>query len=256
MALKSAAMVAAAAGLMLAAPAAAGATVRIPDGQVVQDVRVIGDDVLVEGHARGHTIVVDGNLIVARGGRADNVAVIGGRLRTEPGGAVSGDVFQIGGSWPQPDGWPLGVILALLVLVRLAAVWAVVAAAALFAPREAVQRLGDAARARPLRTLSVGALAGLGASVGSVLLALSLVGLPIAAALWGLLLLAIVAGLSLMFAWEGGSARGRRITLAFLAIPVIGDGLALLAGAVGLGALLRYAGEGRATVAAGSASHR
>lgn len=239
------AVAAAALALALGVPAAAAAAVRVQRGQTVGDLRVIGQDVRVDGRARGWVIVVDGDLTVGRSGTIGNATIIGGRLRLEPGARVGDEIFQLGGSWPQPDGWWVLLALGLALALRTVVVWLVVALAGLLARRPELASVGAAARTRPLRALAVGALAVFGLSAGSVLLALTLVGLAVAAALWGLLLLAAVVGVAFVLRAEASEPRLRRVVLAALALPVLGDGLLALASAVGLGALLRAAG-GRA----------
>ena len=90
----------------LAVPASALAEVHIARGQSVNELRVLGDDVRVDGVLR-NVLVVDGNVIVGATGRLDGGVLISGRLRIEPGGRLSGDFTEIGGTWPHPRGWPL-----------------------------------------------------------------------------------------------------------------------------------------------------
>ena len=234
--------------LALAAPAAANATVHVARGETVNEIKVLGDDVRVDGHVRGWVTVIDGSLVVGRTGSIGNASVIGGRLVTESGGRIRGEVFQFGGLWPQPDSWL--ALLTIGAVIRFLVVAVAVAAAELLAARPISSRLSGVAATRPLRTLLVGALAVFGLSAGSIVLALTVLGLPIAAAIWALLLVASVVGTSFVISAGGGERRVRRLALIVLAIPVLGDGLLILLAAVGLGALLTYLSDPRPTLAA------
>src|SRR5439155_1506829 len=78
----------------LLVPAAAAASVHVPRGQTVQDLKVIGQSIRVDGRALHSVIVVGGNLVVGPTGQVANVTVIGGRLQVTPGARLSGDVYQ------------------------------------------------------------------------------------------------------------------------------------------------------------------
>ena len=225
-------------GLAVAGPAFAD--VHVARGQVVTELRVVAQSVRVDGRARGPVVVVGGSLTVGATGEVANVTVIGGHLRTAPGARVRGDVFQFGGAWPALDGWRVLLAIGLALLARTIVVWLVVAAARLAAARPRIDDVLAVARDRPGRALLVGALAWSGLLALSVLLAISLIGLVVAFALWGLLALAAMTGVALGFHTLENDRAAYRIVLASLAIPVLGDALIALAGVVGLGTLLRY----------------
>lgn len=231
----------------LAFPASSFAEVQIARGQSVDELRVFGDDVRVDGRL-GNILVVDGDVVVGPTGRLEGGVLIGGRLRTEPGGQVSGELAEIGASWPHLAGWQVAVGLIGLLIFRSFAVWWLVRIAAMLARFELARRFVNAARARPLRSLLVGALAGFGLAAGTLVLALSVLGLAVALALAGVLVAGSVVGVSMTLAALAPEAEPRKLVLGALLLPGLGDALLALASVVGLGALLRYAGDIEPTV--------
>ncbi|MDE3130082.1 MAG: hypothetical protein KGL16_02935 [Acidobacteriota bacterium] len=232
----------AAAALAFAAPALAN--VHVPRGTTVNEIRVLGQDVRVDGRVRGPVIVVGGSLTVGPTGQASNVTVIGGSINTLPGGRLGGDVFQFGGEIPDLSGWRLVVVVAAAIVIRGLLVWLLVAAGRALAASRRLAPLSAAITEAPARALATGALAALGAAALTALLAITVVGIPVALMLLGLLLVGVVLGLALAQAalpHEGG----RRLLLLWLVIPAIGDALLALALALGAGAGLRVLAAGR-----------
>jgi hypothetical protein len=238
----------------LAAAVPAWADVHITRGETVNELRVIGQDVRVDGQVHGPVLVVAGNLRVGASGRVANVTVIGGRIESAPGAQLRGDVFQVGGSLPDLTGWRLALVLLGLLALRTLLAWLVVRGADAVARTRLLPPLSRRLRDAPGRTLLTGTLGALGLLALSVLAALTLVGLPVALVLWGLLLLALVAGIAVAqqaIATQGEHSRG---VLVALAIPLVGDALLALALAVGLGALLRWLGAPSTPVEVAGAS--
>lgn len=229
--------------LALAAPAFAN--VHVARGTTVDEIRVLGQDVRVDGRARGPVIVVGGTLTVGPTGQASNVTVIAGGIRTEPGGRLTGDVFQFGGSIPDLSGWRFGAALAAAVLVRSLLVWLLVTGARSIAASRYVGELADRFQEAPGRTLTAGALASLGAAALAALCALTVVGVPIALMLIGALIVGLVGGVAMAARTVGPAARDGSTFLWWLAIPALGDALLALAVAAGIGGTLRWVGDAR-----------
>ena len=240
MALRLARTAALAVAVAFALPAVAAADVHIGRSQTVGDVKVIGNDVRVDGTAHGWVTVIDGNLTIGRHGRIVNATVIGGRLVSEPGARVTGEVFEFGGRWPRLDSSHVLLLLGLLLALRIPVVLLVIAAARLIAARPFLDALLVSGRGRPLRTLVVGCLAGLGLGAASILLALTVLGLIVALAIVGVLLVAATVGVALALGALQHDEAPRFLALA-LGLPLIGEGLAALAAVAGLGVLLRHA---------------
>jgi hypothetical protein len=236
--------------LLTASPAAAD--VHVGRGEVVSEVRVLGQDVRIDGRARGPVVVIAGDLTVGPAGRAANITVIGGKLTTLPGARLSGDVFQFGGAPPSLAGWRLPLALLLGLGVRTLLVWLAVVGAESLAATAPLKQLAETGRRAPGRTILAGVLATCGLIAASVLLALTVIALPAALMICGALTFALLVGLAVAMAAPASPPRRRGVFIA-LAIPVIGDALLALATALGVGALLRrllHGGQGeRATTA-------
>lgn len=228
----------------LATAATALANVHVPRGTTVSEIRVLGQDVRIDGRARGPVIVVGGSLTVGPTGQAANVTVIGGGIRTAPGGRLVGDVFQFGGEIPDLSGWRLGAAAAGALIVRALLVCLLLGVARALAASRHLDDYADGIATAPARTLAAGALASLGAVALALLLALTVVGIPVTLMLVGVLILGVVGGLAVALRALPASG-SRRMLLVWLAIPGLGDALLALALAFGMGGLLRWLGRGR-----------
>ena len=226
----------------LAAAAPAFANVHVARGTTVSEIRVLGQDVRIDGRARGPVIIVGGSLTVGPTGDASNVTVIAGSIRTAPGGRLHGDVFQFGGSIPDLSGWKLVAALAAALLVRSLLVWLLVAAARAIAASRYLDEVADRLQEAPGRTLAAGALASLGALALAALLALTVVGIPVSLMLAGALIVGLVGGVALATRTVAPTGPGRS-TFLWLAVPGLGDALLALALAVGVGGILRWLGR-------------
>lgn len=235
-------LVIAAAALAFAAPALAN--VHVPRGTTVNEIRVLGQDVRVDGRARGPVIILGGSLTVGPTGQASNVTVIGGSITTRPGGRLGGDVFQFGGQIPDLSGWRLAAFVAAAVVIRGLLVWLLFAAGRALAATRRLDPLSAALTEAPVRALATGALAALGAAALTALLAITVVGIPVALMLLGLILVGVVLGLALAQSALPQKG-GRRLLLLWLVIPAIGDALLALALTLGAGAELRVLAVGR-----------
>jgi hypothetical protein len=223
-----------------AVPAAAEAAVHVPVGTRIGELTVFADDVRVDGAVTGSVTIIDGSLIVGPQGRLDDRAVVlGGHTTVLPGGQIRGDVFQVGGSWPLPQGPAALAVIAALVVVRVLVAWLLVATAGLLRPqRFAADAAGELA-AYPLRTLLVGALATVAAAAAAVVLAITFVGLVVSAAIGAALLAAAALGIAVALRALGDEPRAGPIVLVALLVPGLGEVTAALATVAGLGAAVR-----------------
>jgi hypothetical protein len=228
--------------LLTAAPALGD--VHVARRQVVKELRVVGQDVNIDGTAQGPVFVVGGNVSVGAHGQAANVTVIGGQIRTAPGARLRGDVFQFGGPTPELKGWGLVGALLVALVIRTLLVLLVVGAGMRFAATRHIRPLAEALRERPTRTVIAGVLASAGLIALSLLLLLSLVGIPITLMIWGLLIITVPLGLATLRELLPELPAGRGLALA-AGIPLLGDALLALAMAIGTGALLRVLARAR-----------
>lgn len=234
--------------LALVGAAPAWADVHVARGETVNELRVLGQDVRVDGHVRGPVLLVAGNLSVGATGRVANVTVIGGKIEAAPGARLEGDVFQVGGSTPDLSGWKLAGALLGLFGLRTLLVWLVVLAADALTRTRLLPPLTSRLQAAPGRTVLTGLLGSLGLLALSTLAAVTLIGLPVALVLCGCLIVALVAGVAIGRQAAELGAEKRRGTFVALAIPLVGDALLSVALAAGLGAILRWFGASSATI--------
>lgn len=100
-----------------------GSTVRVGEGEVVNDIVSIGGDVKVDGQVRGDAVAVGGEAkingrvtgeVLALGGNVElgpeaevwgDIVTVGGRVRREDGASVLGEVSEV--AWDDFD-WSLG----------------------------------------------------------------------------------------------------------------------------------------------------
>jgi hypothetical protein len=230
----------AALALVALLPAAAGAAVHVPAGTRIGELTVFADDVVVDGAVTGSVTVIDGSLLVGPHGELDDRAVVlGGRTTIAPGGQVRGDVVQVGGDWPLPEGPPAVAVIAGLIVVRALVAWLLVAAARLLASRRLTADAADELAVYPLRTLLVGGLALMAAGAAAALLAITVVGLPLTAAIAAAVLLAAALGLAVAVRDLDDDGRAHRVALVALLVPGVGELVAALAAVTGLGAVIR-----------------
>jgi hypothetical protein len=230
--------------LVFVAPAMADTTVQV--GQTVTEATVIGENVTLNGTSAGSVIVVDGDLTLGPHARAEHgITVIGGHISVAPGAVVKGDVLQIGTGLPHLSRAQLAVVLAALLLARLAVVWLIWRVAAVFARWETTARMFADVRDRPLRALLVGALISAGLGAAMILLAISVVGAPFALVVLGALLGCAALGCAFGLGAISASSSDRRLMLVILAVPIVGDAALALATVVGAGSLFhRLASRG------------
>lgn len=233
--------------LIAAGPAAAN--VYVPKGQTVQEIRVVGQDVTIDGNARGPVFVIGGDVAVGPNGEASNLTIVGGQLRAAPGARLHGDVFQFGGSLPDLNGWALIAVILAALAVRTAFACAIVASGLRLARSRHARTLGAALATRPGRTVTAGVLASAGLLALSVVALVTVVGTPIALMLLGLLLLALPVGIATLSRLIE-EMRANRALLVAAAIPLLGDALLALSLAVGVGVLLRVVTEPKPEIAA------
>jgi len=221
-------------------PAAAEAAVHVPAGTRIGELTVFADDVRVDGAVTGSVTIIDGSLIVGPRGRLDDRAVVlGGHTTILPGGEIRGDVFQVGSSWPLPQGPAAIGVIAALVAVRVLVAWLLVATAGLLSPRRCTSDAVDELAGYPLRTLLVGALATVAAAAAAVVLAITFVGLVVSAAVAAALLAAAALGIAIALRILGDEHRASRIILVALLLPGVGELAAALATVAGLGVVVR-----------------
>jgi len=228
----------------------AGREVVVHPDQVVGEAVAFGDSLVVRGRVRGPAVAFGGDVRVHEGAHVEGDAVaFGGQVRVQEGGTVEGDRVAFGpaatgGILPSVlDPGGLGRTLARRLVLLLTLAGAGALAVGLFPGQ--VDTVARAVEAHPVRS----GLVGLGASAlalfVAVVLALTLLGIPVALLALALLGLAWILGLLGLcqavgdrLPMEGVGARrwtaflgGLVILACFGVLPVV---VQLLVGTVGL----------------------
>ncbi len=207
----------------------AGSATLEPNSQVRGDVIVMGGTVEAQGVITGQMILIGGHISVD-GSVAGDVVLVGGQVALGPHAQIGGDVVLVTGSLQQdprahiagqvlrtgPHSWrgapqpiaPLApsswrdwawhsyrqVLSSVGRGLQALAVAAVAALLALFVP-QVPRRLGEAAQTYPWHSLAAGALVSIVTPVLALVVALTLVGIPVALLLLAALALAYWVGL-------------------------------------------------------------
>jgi cytoskeletal protein CcmA (bactofilin family) len=268
---------------------ARGQSLEVKEGDSVDDAVVYGGNLVVKGHVEGDAVAFGGNLEI-HGVVEGDAHVFGGNVVLHPGAAVQGDVSALGGRVIREDGArvagstesfggaQVGTLVANEVkkslakgrqaheaerrrhdgggipgfLLRFAALFGLGFLGQLFFPAR-MKELAAEITSQPVQSGLTGLLGFLALIPITVVLAITLVGIPIVVAMW--LVVPVVAALSLtVLAGEIGLRvpvlRGRKtqavvlalgllILLAVGAIPGIGPLVLALASAVAFGAVIR-----------------
>jgi hypothetical protein len=246
----------------------AGRVVHLGRGSVVgEDARLAGDRVTVEGRVE-RDLRIGADVADIRGPVAGTVRVRAARVRIEPGAVIGGDLIvrsprrpevspgaQISGEIRHEEAgarlawaaWPL------VWLVTFAALFVLALVVTVLAPARA-RRAAGMLRMRPGRSMAIGAIVLVLAPLGIVALAITLIGIPLAAAMLALYLLFLmlsgicvsqgVGSWILDRAHRSGASRWAQLALGVLVVslaitmPLVGWILALAVVAAGTGALL------------------
>ncbi|MBY9079309.1 hypothetical protein KIH86_22845 [Paenibacillus sp. HN-1] len=155
----------------------------VPAGQTVDDVYIVGGDADIRGHVQGIVVVVNGNAVLADTAVVDGmVLVLGGQVTQSPGAVIGDDVYSLSldsgtqNSLLLGSGLVLGVWLlqlgGSLLLILLPTVFGLALRKRLesFVGRFAIKQTG--------RMLYIGFFTGLLLLAISILLLLSIVGIP------------------------------------------------------------------------------
>lgn len=263
-----------------------GGDVRVAAGETVQEIVTMGGDAFVEGAVQRDVVTMGGDVRVGSGGVVHgDVVTMGGDLEVDEGGAVWGEAVTMGGEvtyaegaqigagassgrrrWRDRDGsrgWQLwrgqsgasevstflGDMLgsaakhALLFLLGLVLM-------AVFPER--VGALRRMIRRSPVRSVAVGVLGFVGATVLTVVLAITIIGIPGAIVVALLAFLAVYVGLAAVSLVLGGAlpidrlrdrpvlqlGAGILILYVISLLPAVGWLATVIASTIGFGAVL------------------
>lgn len=211
----------------------------VPEQQSVENVAVIGGDATIFGTVKDTVVVLNGDLIVKSTGRIQGTAiVIGGKILQETGSDMPDEMIHLSFDETTQNSLLIGGGLVLsLWMLQLCLSAGLVAGSALLTLfiRQRAERYVSMLQQSPGHLLRAGLLFSLVLLACSILLALSLIGLPLV-----LLILLAVAGCFLFgftiislavgdsFSWTNNKAvwikglTGSFLIIAVLHVPVLG----------------------------------
>lgn len=172
----------------------------VPASQTVENVVVIGGDAIIQGTVRDSVVVIDGNLDILRTAHIKGaVLVMGGKITQEPGAQVTDNVLNI--TFDQPLWNSLligGAMLIGLWFVRLLASLALMLAPVLlfFIVGRKMDSFESLLERSVWRLMTVGFVSGIVMLAVSILLSITVIGIPLAIVLVLLVLLAFLTGLT------------------------------------------------------------
>jgi hypothetical protein len=192
----------------------------------------VGGDVVIEGRVRGEVVVIGGSLELTGSVRGSAVGVL--TTMTARGAEVSDQLINIAGTMDKEstyiggqyvnigfgEGWmslakPFGVLGAMLFwcrLFRLLAVFILILLLAIMVP-ERIRNIGEEAPKRLVSAFLVGLLGYLGLWIALALLAVTIIGIPVAFLLFIVLKWLGIAGIFYFLGHRLGRAMGREMSL-------------------------------------------
>lgn len=172
----------------------------VPTSQTVENVVVIGGDAIIQGTVRDSVVVIDGNLDILRTAHIKGVVlVMGGKINQEPGAQVTDNVLNI--TFDQPLWNSLligGAMLIGLWFVRLLASLAFMIGPVLlfFIVGRKMDSFESLLERSVWRLMTVGFVSGIVMLTVSILLSITVIGIPLAIVLVLFVLLAFLTGLT------------------------------------------------------------
>lgn len=210
-----------------------GESVKIAAGDTVRDVTVMGGEADIEGHVTGDLAVIGGSARIHEGARIDGDAnAIGGSITIDEGGRVDGEVSVIGGivrGAEHARGRGVKIVaggdrdddkqeLSLFARASRAVSSAVSSAALLFVlgsvlialAGDRFDHLRGEIAARPMKSIAMGLVGGIGTIIALIVLAVTVIGIPFSAVGAVLFLFAIFAGTAAAATTAGAAIAGHR----------------------------------------------
>lgn len=229
----------------------------IQRGQVVEDVVVLGHDVVVAGDVSEILVVINGDIHLTSSSRTGIVIDLGGTVRQDVGAHVNA-VYQSALSTPFWNGALFGGTFALVLWLGMLAVsigLVILSVLLSYALRHQVKAPLSQIERSGRRVGMTGVFASLAILAMSALCAVTIVGLPLAGLLLLLYLTAGVVGFSIVALWLGKLALrhspterpvwltsliGASLLMAFTNIPFVGLVLFLISWLMGIGTITAW----------------
>ena len=222
------------------------------EGEVLGDVTTMGGDASVSGRVNGDVVTMGGDAHVMPGAFiGGELTTMGGTADVAPGASTGGPITTHPGGAPEEGlaGFVHGVLTSAASFAFLFLVGLLVLGVA----KERFQALQVVTVREPFGAMGMGVLGFLGAILATVLLCITIIGIPVGIALIIALWLACYLGLATIAAVVGAIlpierlkdrpvmqlAAGTAVLFVTSLIPVIGPLALLMVGAIGLGAIAR-----------------
>lgn len=175
------------------------ADITVPSDTTMDTVIVIGGNAYIDGHVKEDVVVLNGNAILSSTASVrERVIVLGGNMETENGAYIGKGVFQIGGNYaPAATLAGAGLLIVLLGFINIAITITVILIPAVIAwfCKNRVQEMSDIVQTSPVKVVIVGFLGGLAVATLSLVLSITIIGIPLALALLAAVLAVSLYGL-------------------------------------------------------------
>ena len=172
-----------------AAAITGGNVINFADTEVAADttldtVIVVGGNATIAGKIKEDVVVVNGDAILAPTANIrERVIVLGGNLEAQPGAAIGKGVFHLGGSYPIAATLAAaGLFVLVLGFIKIVVTIAVIVIPILLAWlwKKKNHEMSEIIAQKPGKTIAAGLLSALAAAALSILLAFTLIGIPVA----------------------------------------------------------------------------
>ncbi len=228
-----------------------GDSMRIGKDEVVHNVSVMGGNVRIEGRITGDLSVIGGNAEVAQTAIVEgDVSVTGGRIELEPGAQLEGDVTVLGGSvegldsakiegsvkldpseGPNKASFATRAVHRISESLRNAAMLFIIGCIFTALAGERADKLRASIAERPMKSIALGVVGFFGSLLVLALIAITIVGIPVAALGALVALLLVFSATASTFIVIGGAVYGHKSKSVYVQLAV-GAALFMVAGFV------------------------
>lgn len=217
-----------------------GDRMRIGKDEVVHNVTVLGGSVIIEGRITGDLAVMGGAAEVLETGLVEgNVSVTGGRIALSPGAQIEGDLSVLGGGVDGLEGARVDGSVKLdpsqgqdkasfatraghrlSESLRNGAMLFIIGAIFVALSGERAELLRSSIAAKPMRSIALGVVGFFGALLALGLIAVTIIGIPIAAILGLAAIVLVFAATTSTLTVLGASIYGHRSTNVYVQLAV------------------------------------
>jgi hypothetical protein len=212
----------------------------VPAGETINDLYVVGGDASVFGHVTGAVVVINGNLLLARSADVEGIVLVfGGEVKQESGAKIGDDVYNISLDNDTQNSLLIGggLILGLWVLKLAASLLFVLipVLVRIIGKQKAASLIDKFQQESTGRLLYTGLLSGLILIAISILLIVTIIGIPLLIVVLIMMIAAFALGVTVVSYRVGELFKGTfqksewvkvligaSVFVAFANIPIIG----------------------------------